>query len=413
MRFVLIGALLSCACGTVSSPAADGGVDADPGAPVDATYTHYDAAGAPAAAQLVAFQDGGSPWRALAGGAGRYKFSVTGSRYAVAVACSKVGGGTSVKLYYLTRSDRTALVGTDACALGGPPTVKVSGVASNLQAGQTARISTGITNVNNAGGTFTLEARPGPGTLVAASFNGARATSLLVSPVTYASGQTFNLDFVGATALVDVPLRVSPATADVVVRTTFQDAQGRSHALDETDLMGGGYRAVPAGLLAGGLSSLVVSSSSATSTRVLARTFRTPVAVDLALPPEYVLPSSPRVATSSPYPLIEAVLPIRTGVSHYQLFYASFENRTVEHSWDISMTAAWAAGGGSGSEVKLLLPDLSKVDGWDPAFALGSGIAWSAFANAYPARFVPGAALAPLLEDGDEPSQVVARGSAL
>lgn len=388
---------------------ADGAVDAAPSGPVTVTVTNQLVSGRPSNAALVAVQDGDGPWQAVTGTAGAYKASVSSARYGMFVACERErDGAVFVSLGFYAVSEGTERFTIDYCMLENPAGVMISGTVSGTQTGDSLWVSDGFHETAGAFTSWNMDAFAGPGTLIGMKMTANRPTAMLFQRVTYAAGATFNLDFANQFFPTESELTLDPTGTSTIMSTYYFDESGGQHRIDFADTAVTTYRVVPADRVGGGMLLLSQNTGSNGATREVQRAFKNPTRQVLTLPPAYLLPTPPRIATKTPYPIAEATLPRRDGASYYAVNYFTSENN-VYRSWNTTYSAAWAAAV-PGADLVTRLPDFSALPGWKASFALSAkGGSWSVGVGTGPARFMPGASrydfrglsLAPHM-DGDE-----------
>lgn len=412
LPFVFLSLLLISACGDVSSPSGDpdAGPDGPDTGPKTITFTSELSDGTPANIELAAYKDGDAAWQLITGTAGVYTFQVTGQRYAIATACERVAGLTNVtevNVRYATIADGLTRFDTDGCTVPAKPDlVSISGSVAAAPAGQAVRVSSGNGSATAANNAWMLSVLPGAGTLMALSMTAttpSRPTSMLLRKASFAANSTFALDFSSGFFPAESSLTLDPTAVNRQVTTSYRDEEGGNHLIESND-GAPTYRVVPGDRVGNGLSLLSLVSTDAGASRSIARAFKSPVAQTLTLPAAFVPTSAPVAVSSTPYPIFEAVLPRRSGVDFYRVFYTARVSRTLVHSWDLTATAAWVEGQ-AGNDITVRLPDLSSLAGWKPAYALTDTPSWTVTAASAPKAMVPGAAsILRKLGDGEEAS---------
>jgi hypothetical protein len=424
MRLSLLLTAFSCgmlaACGDVTSTPIDAGIDAPPAGPTTITYTSQLGDGQPANTNLVAFQDGEGPWQVVTGTAGVYTFSVSAKRYGLLAACERsLTGSTFVVINYAAVTDPTARFGLDFCLGGSPTAVTITGTAVGVPTGQQLWVSSGFSASLGPPGNWTISTLAGAGTLVAMAMDAQqRPTSMIVRKATYTANAAFALDFAGGFFPSESQLTLDPTGTAPSMTTSYLDEEGGMHQIDLASTAVTSYRVVPPDRIGNGISILSASSFAAGVSRSLQRAFKSPVAQTTTLPAAFLLAAAPLVVATTPYPIVEAVLPRRTGASHYSVRLISSIGRLVFHSWELTASAAWVESA-PGGDVTVRTPDFSTLAGWKPAFALvANNINWAATVGSGPPRLAPGASrfvsqgrTVAHLADGEEASTSISSGS--
>ena len=378
-------ALLS-ACGD-DPPAPTSPVDppADPPADVDVAFCR----GLEPA--WVAFQDGDGQWTrvepAVAGSVTTFHGTFAAGRGAVATARRFASGLTALAVFYGTPGELT-LVGDTSPRDCSPATGTLHGTVTGLDTNEVAFVSAGLSTHRDAAfpgerNDFTLgDLAAGPQDLLATRVTvvggaGTLTGLILRRGIEVAdSGTVAPLDFASAEAF-------APAVRDVTIQglgpegaltqSGFHTARSE-HVLEfvpvrETAATRA-YRAIPEAKLQPGDLLVLLATTAPTIgnvRRAATLWYRAPVDRTLALG---ALPTPPTIAVEATTPSLRPRARLATQADYDRLTsinYQQGQNTVVT----VSMTPAFAARTAGGYD--LVVPELSGVTGFDPAWALRPG----------------------------------------
>jgi hypothetical protein len=424
-----LSCLLAVGCGKVSgaAPDAPGSSDAAGGSgPTTITLKNYNIAGQVANTALVAVQDGdGAPWQAITGAAGVYTFPVTGDHYGLATVCARPAAGANsslnaVDVSFYTVRDGTSRSSFDQCSLATPAKITITGTLTGTVTGDEISIADGTDGLSGDPiSPWSISAVAGPGTLIAMRLTGQRPVSMLFQSVSFTANANYPLNFANGFLPTEAGLTLDPTgtSGNLLVSSSYLAADGRSFGIDFSSTPLTTYRVVPDDHIGNGLSQINQTSSDNTASRAVTRTFKTPVAQTLTLPPAFLAMSAPQITATTPYPILSTTLPRRDDALYYQVSYFGSAAKNLFREWSLETSATWIAA--APGNLVVAMPDLSKVAGWDASYALpATGISWTVAAGTGPARALPGipaygASGAQMIsyQDGDETTRSSSNGS--
>jgi len=345
----------------------------------------------------VAFQDGDGPWTraqpTVAGGSTQFSYSFSSNRGAIATV---IQGGlrlTSVAVLY-GEPEELATVSLDSPRFCGSPLKTLHGTVAGLDTNELAVLQSGFIteDVVHAGEAFALnQVLPGPRDILATRItqtNGINVLSKMIlrHGIDLPDGATLPvLDFAAAEAFAPVPANVTLnlvgsdgafVTAGLVTNNflnTFFIPPQLVPGLVQS------YLAIPESQLLAGDLQVVRAQTHAVAHDGLvgaALYFRAPADRGLALGPEVIAPIFSTVATTPALRIKARFAEQQEYDREASITYQQDSTRQVT----VSMTAAYAARSGGGASYDLIIPDLSGVAGFSPAWALSlvPELRWSA-----------------------------------
>lgn len=344
------------------------------------------------APQWVAFQDGDGAWTRAAptatGANTVFQHSFETNRGGIAT-LSPGGLGITVLSVRYGKPEELATAGnTRPLLCGNPDSKTLLGTIAGLGANETAAVSGGLLSRSvvtpAAGGQFSLKALPGgPRDLIAtrtAGANGPVTGIILRRNVNLPDSTTLPVfdfssaeAFAPATATLTVP-GLGPEGASVSLRLITETAEVFLSPPSASLLAARPYAAVPAAKLQPtDLQVLFASTASGGDIRSAQVFFRSPADRTLALPALIARPVFATVEAAPSLRLRAQFAPQADYDRETSIIYQ--EGATTNVS--VSMTAAYAALVGG---YDLVVPDLSGVPGFDPAWALHPGdmLRWTA-----------------------------------
>ena len=352
-------------------------------------------------AMMVAFQDGDGSWIPLAGTAGVYRATVTGSRYGVAVGCVATQQST-VRLYYLSLTDATDLP-LAGCAAAPTDLVHVSIDLQGLESGRWGEVSLGTATASGpAGAPIELDAPRGTFDLFARSYVAACQLGCEQSDIQVYRGPTVDLQ-ADASLPIDManlqrPLEPHPLTLvglrppdapDEVVTNVYRYYTPNSRAFwllsvsesFQAPSAPDRYLTIDAALRKpDDLSEVDVNASELAVNgqdlfRNLQVVFEDVVAQRFELP-AIVKATTPRAENTATGPRVTVTIPIPRsvlGIADYQAELRTFDDADAR-IWSISVRPGWAAGETS---VRITTPDLTQLSGWRDEMRLhGTRVQW-------------------------------------
>jgi hypothetical protein len=415
------------ACGKVETTGPDAGANSPP---PSIAFHNLIGNGQTANAGLVAYQDGDGPWQVVTGTGGNYTFTVTSGRYGLAVVCDRTapapGQGIPVSelaISYYAPSDAAELALFADCVAIAPtagPTppaaVNVGGQLAGAQLGDTIDIATGgnaFDETDNGAAPITswsATAEPGPGFLLARRLVQNRPVGLVFSPETYAAGTPININFAQAVLPTEVGLTLDPTATAPSIETDYIAPSGLTLAVDAPPSTATTYRVLPPDKIGDGLSRIIErANTNNTASRLVEHVFKAATAQTLTLPQTFLPKSPPAMTATTPYPSYAVTLPKTTDPLYYRVDYSGTMpgQPTGLSFWALTYSAAWlTAAGKADADLDVELPDLSKLAGWKPSFALPtSQVQWNVQVDTGPVRRLPyavvPAAQGPIRQDGD------------
>jgi hypothetical protein len=332
--------------------------------------------GVQANAPLVAVQDGDGPWTAVQGGGGLVEATLDGDRYGVAVVCVDAGGRVDVSIRHATLGESDTQVARCTVQL---ETVHLSGTVSGLAAGQFAWITADRSgsSATTVDPTYDFLVPEGTRDVVAVAYD-ATNTPLAVQVVRglgvpYDVTRDFDLA-TGSTVPASHGLSVDgDGPTDTVFTQVALHTNLGTVALLSSDVAT--WASLPDAALVGH----DVHEVKATVRDDVARTFRSSSAwvregrdVSLTLPP-LTAPPLVGVEGATPYvrPTVVQDAPGEADLIELQVS----QSADVVRSWIVALSPAWRAG----ADVDWTTPDLSSVEGFDPAwgFVAGAELSWA------------------------------------
>lgn len=421
MRSALRGLLTLCpivlaACGKVENAAPDAPPhQGDAAGPAMITLHNTIGPGQTANAAVAAVQDGDGPWQVITGTGGTYTFPVGSGRYGLAVVCDRttpaVGQGipaSEVFVRYYATGDASELRVFSDCLAKAPTTVAVSGTTLGTQTGDTISVDSGAGGTQGPPGNWSIQAVAGPGILLGRRLTNNRPIGLLFNQVTYAAGATYTLDFTKQIFPTEVGMTPDPSDSNPFVSTMYIDGTGNQFIIDQPSNPVTTYRVLPPDKIGNGLSVLSeLNITNNTASRSVEIAFKTPTARTITEPQTFAPASPPTLATSTPYPTYAVTLPRTDHPLAYDVSYSGTMPGTQNGltAWTLLYSAGWlTASGKADAELASQLPDLSKLAGWKPAYALpATKVNWSVTAHTGPAHRLAGIVVpgAPAIQDGD------------
>lgn len=427
-HFVLV-CLALAACGKVETTSPDAGANSPP-PPPSVVFHNLIGNGQTANAGLVAYQDGDGPWQLVTGTGGNYTFTVASGRYGLAVVCDRTspapGQGIPVSeltINYYAATDAAELALFADCVAIAPtagPTppaaVNVGGTLAGAQLGDTIDIATGAGTFDQADNgaapitSWSATAEPGPGLLLARRLVQNRPVGLVFGPQTYAAGTPINVNFAQQVLPTEVGLTLDPTATAPIIETDYIAPSGLTLAVDAPPSTATTYRVLPPDKIGDGLSRIIErSNTNNTASRLVEHVFKTAAAQTLTLPATFLPRSAPTMTSPTPYPTYAVTLPKTTDPLYYRVTYSGTMpgQPTGLSFWALTYSAAWlTAAGKADADLDVELPDLSKLAGWKPSFALPtSQVSWNVQVDTGPARRLPytvvPAAQGPIRQDGD------------
>jgi hypothetical protein len=370
---LLVATLAACGGGS-SSPDAPHAIDSPPvtaDAGIDAATHTIVATGYPGSLPVpgdlrwVAYQDGDGAWQpATSDGAGTYAVPVVSTDYALAWVCDDPDAG-EVHVLYATVDE---LDHFPIQCYATEPLATVSGTVSGVAAGGTARIALEDNSIDAAGmpATYSLLTAAGVHDMFAVERSSANvATRIIIRrDVDLSADATVDFDLTGATAVVTSPWT---ASEPAYVFTSLYNAAGGIIFLNNPV---GSWVGVPDSLLAPDDVHRVAASDMATQTRRALHFVHSPGPVDFTLPPAFDTASiAPTVVATSPYRRLAVTA---SGAPDGVVHTIQISQQDATLPWFLRFTGARVPGGA----IAAVMPDLSAVPGFDPAWTLGAGMTY-------------------------------------
>jgi hypothetical protein len=342
---------------------------------------------------FVAYQDGSAPWQAAEAPTGdTYTFTIHAPSYGVAWGCiGNVPGTTTTQLRTVTTAhfaigERTE-VAFDVparCSDRNAGNVMLSGTVTNRPTSGVLVVQFGTRSafVGGQTGSFSLSTPPGTHDLIVAHAvpegNGEFYVdeTVVVRDVAVTGPAMRTIDFGPAqpTDYDPVTVNVPNLNARIIASTTLYTANGTSLQLVresqdwETDALAPAQRR-PTDVYDQSIA-VLTPAASATVTN----------ATSSPGPQTYVAPAPlgsvmAAVATTTPYPILQAAWPAYGDVVGYT-WNATQQLTTQQCKGSSPCTIAWTSylsPGVTGSMPGAVMPDLTSVTGWKPAFELVGG----------------------------------------
>lgn len=345
-------------------------------------------------AELVAFQDGDSPWQALIGAGGVYTATVSGQRYGVAVGCHYDPDlYTSLDLFHSTITEEPH-PRRGACTSTPIERVEVSGTITGIEPGRSAsiRLRQALTSLRQDG-PYSLSVPKGRtdlfGVLRAGTFSNTEPTKIVRVPaIDLQADQSISVDFRNqGAAPVRFPLTTSTLSADELayvsfsVRAPTNPGSFSSYALYSSLPVPTTheYAALPAALRqTGDLYVTSVRATGSAGSRSSARYVATPgpVTADLPLGLDAPTPALLQQPYLRPVFAFSTTEPRLAGQRYFADAYSINETTGVYRDWFVELSPGWIGGQ---SAIQYTMPDLTAIPGWTPTFALERRLAigWS------------------------------------
>jgi uncharacterized membrane protein len=344
----------------------------------------------------VAYQDNTGPWtRVTAGANNTYSFSIT-SRGGVAIV-TPVGSGFSLDVVYATTSELAAIGPSweGDCTFTAPGTKQLTGTVQGVGASEDATVTMGSVEatVTPPDATYTLNNLPdGALDLIAVRGSSSFAplaftTNKLIirRSVNLPHGSTIPvLDFNGSESIAPVSanLTIDGLGSDVPsIFVSYLTATSTDATLTLRFGDGGAtqsYQGVPASAQAASdVHSALVFAGSATTTRLLATTFKTAGNRTVSLGPDVATPTV-TVLGSTPYVRYRMQLPVQA--EYNAMAFATFTQDATDRDASIFATAGYF--GTTPTTWDLSIPDLTGAAGFDGNWGLRPGTVtdWAASA---------------------------------
>lgn len=334
---------------------------------------------------FAASQDGDGPWTILTpSDSGEYAFPVSGSRYGIVAICGDTSNATITLLQATVSETRSPSFG---CTIY-PAFGSVTGTIDGVPAGQGASVSVAYTVAGrDSEGTipYTIQTPTGDWDVFArtGSFDTTRVIRKNAVTVIENTPTVVNFDFAtegfameshtvaleglapGETSEVEMRLRNKPGGTIAFVSRPVAD--NRYLALPVSELRGDDIHAISA-------TAYAPDDSSFRQVRrwlIAAEDF---TATLPAMPP----PASIGSETAEPLIRMRAIIPDGFDADLYELVYAQPRSTQSQMTWTVQLTRGYLA---AGDVTAYVLPDLTKVDGFDLSWGLTPAIAiqWQVF----------------------------------
>lgn len=384
LSIMCVATLLACGGdddGSASADAAAGsgdGGDADASLPATVTVQSYDGP-LPSNIAIVAYQDGDGEWQQADGAGGVYMFTVESGRYAVATVCDQqieLSRGIYIRTYRFLTGD------TNQLSIGCPwheRTGSVSGSVTGLENGDTAGINLGteIKSVSFGSPDYEAMILPGRVDMVAGRLNSGFDLQRMIirRGVTLSDGavSTFDLGgggFVPVVHDLDITGAIEGETYSSSILFTSRGALAGLGDLGLTQWAG-----VPTAELEDDDVHVVEADTGFDSYREVYVFTHEAKDVSLDLPPPGD-DATVSVVDTSPY-LRLGYQPARK--PDHRLYALRFHQVEGPPSvWIDYVTSSWLDAGHAAET-----PDLSGLDGWNPAWELEAGKTVSMIGTSY------------------------------
>jgi hypothetical protein len=394
MKIFLAACLLALlsACSDPVSPVSSPPPDVPPPQTQTVAVAYCD----PYAPLWLGYQDGDGAWTQAqptrVSGTSTYRLTFAANRGAVATVLAGAPGTTFLRVVYGTPEDLASEGINSSHFCGTTETKTLLGTVAGLDTNELAIVRGGFNSVTVAhrGEDFALDYLPaGPRDILAAretfdDASGERLTKFILRHgVDLPDSATLGvLDF-------EAPEAFAPVVATVTVVGVGEDEVAVSTYLrtetfenpSSLPILGAGgtvqaYYALPeTALAAGDLQELIVSAHGGTpnASRSVVTYFRSPGDRTITLGPDVVAPTFTTVATAPSLRIRAHFVPQDAYDRETSVAYTGADGSGVA----VLMTAAYASHQGG---YDLVIPDLSGVAGFDPAWALGAepSVRWSA-----------------------------------
>ena len=338
--------------------------------------------------EWVAFQDGDGPWTratpTATGGTTTFQYTFQTSRGGIARIARGGNGLTALEVLYGARAELATAGETKAIFCGDPVSKALLGTVVGLDTNEAAVVGGGLSRIvaiPATGGHLALNGLP----------SGPR--DLIVARATRANGRTAVTSFI-VRRDVDLPDSTTlpvfdfgsseafpPATATLTINGMSSEGAsvgvrlltGTTEVLFSPVVSASldvarPYSALPtAQLRPGDLQEVFVSAVASTASRSAQLYFRSPSDLTLAIPAPLVRPTFATVATTPALRLAARFVPQGDYDRTASISYQQGTTRIV----GVTMTAAYASAVGG---YELTVPDLSAVTGFDPTWALHTGL---------------------------------------